>query len=167
MPPTCQGRFTWLNAALLRAADGLYPLEAGVQLLVAHGFWMQQLWEAGLIDTSADRGATQPHYAQVHWSKAVDALENGGLAGSGSDRRILGVAASLAGGVRLDLSDAVCGLDRGNLHLVLRAIWHANGAHEHRFASPDEQGSDIEATRWRSADARPSRIPGRAMSGQG
>lgn len=143
MPPTCQGPFTLLNAALLRAADGLYPLEAGVQLLVAHGFWTQQLWGAGLIETSVDGGATQPLYAEVRWSQAVDALENGGLAGGGSDRRILRVAASLAGGVRLDLSDAVCGLDRGNLHLALRAIWQANGAHEHRFVSPTSKTATL------------------------
>ncbi len=167
IPSTNQGPLTSLNAALLRAAGGLYPLEAGVQLLVAHGFWTQQLWEAGLIDTSVDGGATQPLYAEVHWSQAVDALGNGALAGGGSDRRILRVAASLAGGVRLDLSDAVCGLDHGNLRLVLRAIWHANGAHEHRFVTPDEQDSDIEATPCRSADAMPSRLPGQAISGQG
>ncbi len=53
--------------------------------------------------------------------------------GSGSDNRVLRIAASLCElGVPVDLADAVTGLDRHNLALVLVALSHANGAHEHK-----------------------------------
>jgi len=53
--------------------------------------------------------------------------------GSGSDNRVLRIAASLSElGVPVDLVDAVTGLDRHNLALVLAAVSHANGAHEHK-----------------------------------
>jgi len=53
--------------------------------------------------------------------------------GSGSDNRVLRIAASLSElGVPVDLVDAVTGLDRHNLGLVLGALSHANGSHEHK-----------------------------------
>jgi len=64
----------------------------------------------------------------------VAALDAGTLTGgSGSDNRVLRIAASLSElGVPVDLADAVTGLDRHNLALVLAALSHANGSHEHK-----------------------------------
>lgn len=116
-----------LAEALRRAAEGLSTVEAGVNLLVAHGCWLDRLAQGGLIETSDSAGTTEPAYAEVRWNDAVTTLQAGGLAASGSQGRILKVAASLAAGVPVDLSDAVCGLDRSNLALVLAALTHANG----------------------------------------
>ena len=44
---------------------------------------------------------------------------------------MLRIATSLGGGVPVDLRDALSGLDRTNMALVL-ALSHANGSHEHR-----------------------------------
>jgi len=70
----------------------------------------------------------------VGWRHAVAALEAGTLTGgSGSVNRVLRIAASLSElGVPVDLADAVTGLDRHNLALVLAALSHANGSHEHK-----------------------------------
>ncbi len=52
--------------------------------------------------------------------------------GGGSVNRVLRIAASLSElGAPVDLVDAVTGLDRHNLALVLGAVSHANGSHEH------------------------------------
>ncbi len=56
----------------------------------------------------------------------------GGL--SGGERRVLTVVAALAdstGARRIDLTDVVTGIDRDNLDLVLAALAHAAGSHEH------------------------------------
>jgi hypothetical protein len=54
----------------------------------------------------------------------------GGL--SGGERRFLMLAASLAGvGVGVELGDVLPGLDRKVLNLVLAAVAHAGGSHEH------------------------------------
>lgn len=122
-----------LVAALIRSADGVSPMEAAVRLLADHGFWPEQLHEAGLIDLSQDEaGHTLPLYAQVRWTQALTALDRGRLTGSSSDRRMLRLAASLAVGTPVDLADGVCALDLHNLHLLLAALRHASGATAHR-----------------------------------
>lgn len=51
---------------------------------------------------------------------------------SGGERRLLMIAASLADvGVEVNLGDCIPGLDRKILNLVLAAIAHAGGSHEH------------------------------------
>lgn len=81
-----------LTAALRRAAEGLTSVEAGVDLLVAHGCWLERLARAGLVETSDPADMTEPAYAEVRWQDAVTALQAGGLAASGSEGRILQVA---------------------------------------------------------------------------
>ena len=61
----------------------------------------------------------------------------------------LRIAASLSElGVPVDLADAVTGLDRHNLALVVAAISHANGSHEHKdyAAERPADGSSSVAT---------------------
>jgi len=77
----------------------------------------------------------------VGWRHAAAALDAGTLTGgSGSDNRVLRIAASLSElGVPVDLADAVTGLDRHNLALVLAALLHGwrclgsvdGGRHDH------------------------------------
>ena len=125
-----------LAEALMRSAKGLLAQEAGVRLLVEHGLWPARLAQEGLVATATEGGLI---YAEVRWDEAVEALTTR-LVASGGERRVLLVAASLAGGVPVDLSDAVSGLDRANLSLVLAALSHANGSHEHaEFVGEAEQ----------------------------
>ena len=65
-------------------------------------------------------------------------LDDHALAGglgrlSGGERRVLSIVAALAdtsGNRRIDLADAITGIDRTHLDLVLAALAHAAGAHE-------------------------------------
>ena len=50
---------------------------------------------------------------------------------SGGERRVLAVVACLLGGDPVDLVDVAPGLDRINLTLVLAAVSHAGGSHQH------------------------------------
>ena len=62
--------------------------------------------------------------AWVDWAAVLDA---GGW--SGGEHRLIGIAASLAGGHRVDLSD-VLQLDPGNAEIVLTALAHCLGIQE-------------------------------------
>lgn len=127
------------HAALRAWARGIYPLEAGVELL---------------IRTSDGRFAThsqpwiQPGDDPGWWWVDVDQLTDDNLAAlSGGEARLLRIAASLLGGAPVRLYDAVSGLDREHVQLVLAAIAHANGSHEHSGPPmPDPAG------RYRTAD---------------
>ncbi len=65
--------------------------------------------------------------AAVDWESAIAALDGGRLPCSGGEGRVLRIAASIAGGVLVDLREAVTGLDEGNAVLVARAVCHAAG----------------------------------------
>lgn len=65
--------------------------------------------------------------AAVDWEAAVAGLDAGRLPCSGSERQMLRLAASIADGVRVDLGDAVSGLDRRHAGLVATALLHAAG----------------------------------------
>ncbi len=123
-----------LAEALLRGASGMYTTEAAIRLLLAHGVWAARLAAAEFVELSDEDESEEPRYAWVGWRYAVAALDAGTLTGgSGSDNWVLRIAASLSElGVPVDLSDAVTGLDRRNLALVLAALSHANGSHEHK-----------------------------------
>jgi hypothetical protein len=115
-------------AAELRAhANGLYPAEAGCELLINHATWLHradfrdQFIHIGLSITDN----TTP-MAHIDWAAAVAALDTGHLLCSGGEGRILRLAASLAGGVPVNLGDAV-GLDHANIDLVVQAVLHAAG----------------------------------------
>ncbi|MCD5342812.1 ABC transporter ATP-binding protein [Arthrobacter sp. AK04] len=60
---------------------------------------------------------------------------------SGGERRFLMLAASLAEDVPVVLGDLVSGLDRENLDLVLAAIAHAGGSHQHSDIRFNDDGS--------------------------
>ncbi len=88
---------------------------------------------AEFVELSDEDEPEEPRYAWVGWRHAVAALEAGTLTGAnGSDNRVLRIAASLSElGVPVDLADAVTGLGRHSLALVLAAVSHANGSYEH------------------------------------
>ncbi|HUY46016.1 MAG TPA: hypothetical protein VMV92_09860 [Streptosporangiaceae bacterium] len=116
-----------LPAALRAAAAGLLAPEAAVNLLIGHRYWLTRPDFAGkYIDTFP--GITDgTAMAAVRWPESVAALDRGQLAGSGSENRILRLAASLADGIPVDLQDALNSLDDTNLQHVVTAIRHAAG----------------------------------------
>jgi hypothetical protein len=117
-----------LAAALRACAAGLYPLEAGTELLVANGaFLPRDDFTSRFIETGTSiSGGTTP-MAAIGWDAAITALNAGDLPCSGGERRILQLSASFAAGITVDLQDAVTGLDDRNIALLVSAIRHASG----------------------------------------
>lgn len=114
-----------LAAALHACAAGLYPLEAGVALLVDSGTFLRRADFAGkFIEHGTSDGTAM---AAIDWDAAAAALSQGELPCSGGERRIFLLSASLAGGIPVDLGDAVTGLDDRNIHRLVTAILHASG----------------------------------------
>jgi hypothetical protein len=112
------------QVAGLRAwARGVYPLEAAVELLARFedGRFARSGWAWIDHDSDTDWCVLD---ADRLTSEAVACL-------SGGERRVLALVASLAGGHPVDLADAVTGIDRATVRLVLAAIGHAAGSHEH------------------------------------
>jgi hypothetical protein len=114
-----------LTAALHACAAGLYPLEAGVALLISNGTFLQRGDFTTRFITCGTSGGTP--MAAIDWDAAITALNAGELPCSGGERRILQLAASLAGGIPVSLRDTVAGLDACNTHRLITAIRHATG----------------------------------------
>jgi len=112
----------------LRAhARGLYHAEAAVELLIGHQRWLCRDEFVGRFVWVGRALVGGGLLAAVDWSAAVKALVAGGLACSGSEGRVLRIAASIAAGVPVDLGDCLSTLDRVNVDLVVEAVLHANG----------------------------------------
>jgi hypothetical protein len=117
-----------LTAALRACAAGLYPLEAGVALLIANGTFLHRddfTSRFITVATSISDGTTQ--MAAIDWDAAIAALHAGELPCSGGERRVLELSSSLSGGTPIDLRDAITGLDDGNIARLVTAILHASG----------------------------------------
>ena len=135
-----------LESAMLRTAIGDYASEASVLLLANAGHWLPELAAADLIAVDYDDDPAGPPtgqppgigWAAVTWVDVDPALRAGRITGSTGQLRILRAAASLADGQPLDLGDVASGLDRRHLQLLLAAVSHAGGSHEHRDV--DAQG---------------------------
>ena len=131
-----------LESALLRAAVGDYAAEAAVLLLANSGQWLPRLQAAGLIDIPLDDDADDGGpWAAVLWAELDRALRTGAISGSGGELRLLRAAASLADGQPVDLADLTAGVDREQLTLLLAAVAHAAGSHEHHDLLRDDDGS--------------------------
>ena len=77
--------------------------------------------------------------AALDWEAAIAALEAGRLPCSGGEGRILRLAASIAGGVAVDLGSALSGLDERNIAGVAHAVLHAAGHRGLRVAVDGER----------------------------
>lgn len=114
-----------MTAALRAWAKGLPACEAAVELLIGHALWLhREDFLKVAVELDHGGGSTM---AALDWRAAVAALEAGRLPCSGSEGRVLRLAASIAEGVPVDLGDAVTGLDRRNAVLVATAVLHAAG----------------------------------------
>lgn len=117
-----------LSRALLVCAEGINPVAAGVELLLGHGSFLQRAdftTRFVICGTSVPNGATA--LASVDWEAAIRALDASEMTCSGGEQRMLRLAASLAAGIPVSLSDTVAGLDQSNLELLINAIRRASG----------------------------------------
>lgn len=117
----------------LRAwAMGMHTLAAAAELLIRSG---PPLLTGPWVEHDPDAGR--------YWFNVEAVAEHGGYL-SGGERRMLDLAAALAAAEHpVALGDAVSGLDREHLALVLAAIAHAAGSHEHSrpISEPGEDGT--------------------------
>ena len=117
-----------LAAALRACAAGVYPLEAGVALLISNGtFVHRDDFTRRFITAGASISDGTTPMAAVDWDAAITALNAGELPCSGGERRVLQLSASLAGGIPVDLRDAVTSLDETNIARLVTAILHGSG----------------------------------------
>ncbi len=114
-----------LPAALRACASGLYPLEAGVSLLISSGTFLHRSDFAGRFIEHATSNSVP--MAAIDWESAITALSRGELPCSGGERRLLTLSASLADGIPVDLRDAATALDDRNIQRLVTAILHASG----------------------------------------
>ncbi len=126
---------TILAEALRACAGGILTAEAGVSLLIDCGGWLHRDDFTGPFITtgtsiSISDGTT--HMASIDWPAAVTALDAGHLPCGSGERHMLRLAASIAGGVPVSLSDALTSIDHRNANLLAAAILHANGQTRNR-----------------------------------
>ena len=119
---------TALAEALGACATGILTAEAGVSLLIDCGGWVHRDdFTSQFITTanSASRGTILT--AAIDWQAAITALDHGQLPCSSGERHMLKLAASIAAGTPVSLSDTLTGIDLHNLDLLIAAMRHATG----------------------------------------
>ena len=118
--------FDDLAAAVRAWAKGWLPTEAAVELLISHRAWLERedfLRVAVEVRWEPFRGR---EVAVVDFAAAADAVQ-GVLPCSDGERQVLLVAASIAGGIPVDLREAALCMDAVNAARAARAICHAAG----------------------------------------
>ena len=117
-----------LGDALRSCARGIHPLEAGTGLLIDCGSWLhREDFTSHFIATGTSISDGVTLLASTDWEAAVAALHAAELPASGGERRMLLLAASIAGGTPVSLNDTLPGIDRRNASLVVSAVAHAAG----------------------------------------
>ena len=119
-------------------AKGRLCAEAAVELLIGNRCW---LFREDFVEIAVEFGRevfSGEILAAVDFGAAAGALDAGLLPCSG-EGRVLRIAASIAGGVPVDLREAVTGLDEGNAVLAAAAVLHAAGHRDRHMAARDER----------------------------
>ena len=120
-----------MSAALIDAlrahAAGLHPDEAGTELLICHGDILLREDFTGFVHTGTSISDGTTLMASIDWDAAITALDGGLLPCSSGERHMLRLAASIAAGVPVNLSDALTGIDHRNARLLTTAVLRANG----------------------------------------
>lgn len=130
-----------LHTALRAWAKGIYPLEAGVELLVRTR-WARQLDQSGWVrGSSSELGEAEAKYAMP---KVGEYLQHAGYLSGGEYRQLTVIASFLGQLVNASddekgvvtpfdaqLYEALPGVDHSFIRLVQSAVGHAAGLHEH------------------------------------
>ena len=140
---------TDLENGLRQWAAGSYPDEAAVELLI-RSRWTRRT----SFVSDCTRALEGGRGSWIDWETVGQILagerDSAVLAASGGELRVLKIAHAIAHG---QLADAVAGLDRRHLDLVLAAIAHAGGSHQHNGPlAPDPNG------RWLDRDERTAHV---------
>ncbi len=114
-----------LTCALTRAATGVPCELAGVELLIGNGTWLRR--DDFVENFIAVAHSAASALAFVDWDAAIVALNSGRLPCSGGERALLRIAASMSGGIPVDLNDTLTSLDPVNLDLAATAVRSATG----------------------------------------
>jgi len=118
---------TILDEALRACAGGILTAEAGVSLLIDCGGWLHRDDFTAPITTGTSISDGTTLMAAIDWPAAISALDAGCLPCGSGERHMLRLAASIAGGIPVSLSDALTSIDRRNADLLATAVLHANG----------------------------------------
>ncbi len=111
-------------AIQLRAwARGIYPDEAGAEMLIGHAVFLDRADFTSRFISIPGGGAG---LAVIDWQAAIAALDDS-LPCSAGENRMLRLAASLAAGIPVNLRDALTGIDDRGIQLVINAVRHASG----------------------------------------
>ena len=117
-----------LPEALRACADGLYAIEASVELLISHARWLdREDFASSFIRTGTSTTDGTTEMALIDWPAAITALNAGELPCSSGEHKMLHLAASLADHIPVSLGTTITGLDHQNILLLVRAILHASG----------------------------------------
>jgi len=116
-----------LQAALRAGAEGIYATEAGTGLLLTHGTWPAREDFRCFVHVADSITDPSTELASIDWEAAITALDAGEFSSSSGEKRMLRLAASLAGDIPVQLGDAVTGIDDRNVGLLVKAILHASG----------------------------------------
>ncbi len=149
--------------AQLRAwANGNHGMEAATELLIR-----------GFNGRFAGPGNPWIHpTTSGHWID-FDTIPAQSGALSGGEQRFLQIAAALNDGdTTVNLGRALAGLDSHHVHLVLAAVAHASGTHEHQEIAFRPHGAVTFARpgaiyRWDQLASSPAETPGRGTAVKG
>lgn len=111
-------------------AEGLHHLEAATELLI-------RAFSGRFASPANPWVVMEDGELWIDFPAIPDYI--GGL--SDAERRLLLLTASLGGGAPVDLSEVLPGMDRHNLELVLAAVSHAGGTHEHSTLEYNPDGT--------------------------
>ena len=111
-----------LAKLLLAGASGLVAAEAAIELLTGHATWLARNDFRERFVHRLRRNSACDAMAVIDWAGAITALDAGELPCSGSEGRMLRLAASLADGIAVDLGTALVGLDSANIELVSQTL---------------------------------------------
>ena len=96
-------------------------------MIFAHGTWPARedfRCFVHVADSITDPGT---ELASIDWEAVITALNAGEFPSSSGEKRMLRLAASLAGDVPVQLGNAITGNDDRNVDLLVAAILHASG----------------------------------------
>ena len=117
-----------LPGALTAGAIGIHTLEAAAELIIGCGCWLHRDdFTSRFVAFGPDSSDAGTMLASIDWEAAITALDAGELPCSGGERRVLRLAASIAAGTPVSLSDALTGIDDRNATLASQAVARAAG----------------------------------------
>ncbi len=118
--------FDDLAEAIRAWAKGWLPTEAAAELLISHRAWLEREDFLQVAVEVVWEPFRERMIAAIDFTAAADAVQ-GVLPCSDGERQVLLVAASIAGGIPVDLREAALCMDAVNAARAAQAVCHAAG----------------------------------------